>query len=111
MTLEIIKENINNVLKETNFEFLGEKKVGKVRDIYVGEKNITLITTDRISAFDRNIAFVPFKGAVLNQISLFWFNQTKDIIQNHVIASPDPNVLVAKKCTPLGIEAVMRGYI
>jgi phosphoribosylaminoimidazole-succinocarboxamide synthase len=54
---------------------------------------------------------VPFKGEVLNQISAFWFENTKDIIQNHVVSVPDPNVLIAKKCTPLPIEAVMRGYI
>ena len=57
------------------------------------------------------IAFIPFKGEVLNQISLFWFNQTKDIIQNHVLSTPDPNVVVAKKCKPLPIECVIRGYI
>lgn len=111
MEIEKIKEHIDDVLKETNFTNLGEKKVGKVRDIYIGENNITLISTDRHSSFDRNIAFIPFKGEVLNQISLFWFEQTKDIIQNHVISAPDPSVLVAKKCKPLPIEAVVRGYI
>src|SRR3989344_2539158 len=111
MQIETIKEHIDDVIKETNFPELGEKKVGKVRDVYVGKNNITLVATDRISAFDRNIAFIPFKGEVLNKISLFWFNKTKDIIQNHVLSTPDPNVLVVKKCEPLPIEAVMRGYI
>ncbi len=111
MTTEEINKHIDDVLVETNFTNLGEKKVGKVRDIYVAPEHITLISTDRHSSFDRNIASVPFKGEVLNQISLFWFDKTKDIIQNHVISTPDPNVVVAKKCQTLPIECVVRGYI
>ena len=111
MEIEKIKEHIDDVLIETNFPNLGEKKVGKVRDIYIADDHITLISTDRHSSFDRNIAFIPFKGEILNQISLFWFDQTKDIIQNHVLSTPDPNAIIAKKCKPLPIECVMRGYI
>jgi len=111
MELEKIKEHIDDVLIETNFPKLGEKKVGKVRDVYIASDHITLISTDRHTSFDRNIAQVPFKGEVLNQISIFWFDKTKDIIQNHVLSTPDPNVLVAQKCKPLPIEAVVRGYI
>jgi len=103
--------SINDVLIETDFKNLGIKKVGKVRDVYVEDEKITLISTDRHSSFDRIIAYVPFKGEVLNQISLFWFDKTKDIIQNHVISCPDPSVLVAKSCKPLPIEAIVRGYI
>jgi phosphoribosylaminoimidazole-succinocarboxamide synthase len=111
MQLELIKQNINNVIKETNLKGIGEKKVGKVRDIYVAEDRVTLVSTDRHSSFDRIIAHIPFKGEVLNQISAFWFEQTKDIIPNHVLSVPDPNVLIAKKCIVLPIECVMRGYI
>jgi phosphoribosylaminoimidazole-succinocarboxamide synthase len=111
MDIKIIQEHIDDVLKETNFTNLGEKKVGKVRDIYIAPDRITLVSTDRHSSFDRNIAFIPFKGEVLNQVSLFWFENTKDIIQNHMLSVPDPSVLVAKKCKPLPIEAVVRGYI
>ncbi len=111
MNIEKIKEHIDDVLIETNFTHLGEKKVGKVRDIYIGDKTITLVSTDRHSSFDRIIAYIPFKGEVLNQISMFWFENTKNIIQNHVLSTPDPSVLVAKKCTPLPIEAIVRGYI
>lgn len=111
MNIDKIKEHIDDVLKETNFTNLGEKKVGKVRDIYIAPEHIVLVSTDRHSSFDRNIAFIPFKGEVLNQISLFYFEQTKDIIQNHVISTPDPSVLIAKKCKPLPIEAIVRGYI
>ncbi|RJQ33970.1 phosphoribosylaminoimidazolesuccinocarboxamide synthase [Candidatus Parcubacteria bacterium] len=99
-----------DVLKETNFDFLGVKKAGKVRDIYDQGKQLVLVSTDRHSSFDRIIAHIPHKGQVLNQTSLWWFEQTKDIVPNHVIASPDPNVTVGKKCKLVPVEAVMRGY-
>ncbi len=99
------------VLKETNFPWLGEKRKGKVRDIYEQKDRLILITTDRHSSFDRIIAHIPWKGAVLNLASEFWFEETKNIIANHVIATPDPNVTVAKKVKPLAVEAVVRGYI
>ena len=111
MQIEKIKEHIDDVLIETDFKNLGERKIGKVRDIYTQPDKITLISTDRHSSFDRIIAYIPFKGEILNQISAFWFENTKDIIQNHVISMPDPSVLVAKKCKPLPIEAIVRGYI
>ena len=111
MDIKTIQEHIDNVLIETNFTNLGEKKVGKVRDIYIAPDHVTLISTDRHSSFDRIIAYVPFKGEVLNRISLFWFEQTKDIIQNHVLRSPDPNVVIVKKCKVIPIECVVRGYI
>ena len=85
-----------NILKETNFKNLGEKKTGKVRDIYTQKDKVILVSTDRHSSFDRIIAHIPYKGQVLNQISAFWFEKTKDIIPNHVLAVPDPNVVVAK---------------
>ena len=111
MDIKIIKEHIGDVLKGTDFKNIGERKVGKVRDIYTLPDKIILISTDRHSSFDRIIAHIPFKGEVLNQISAFWFENTKDIIQNHVLNIPDPNVLVAKKCSPLPIECIVRGYI
>jgi len=111
MKIELIKEHVHDVLKGTDFKNIGERKVGKVRDIYTMEDKIVLVSTDRHSSFDRIIAHIPFKGEVLNQISGFWFENTRDIIQNHVISIPDPNVLVAKKCSPLPIECVVRGYI
>jgi phosphoribosylaminoimidazole-succinocarboxamide synthase len=99
------------VLKETDFTFLGEKKTGKVRDIYIQPDRLILVTTDRHSSFDRIIAHIPWKGQVLNQISAWWFEQTKDIVPNHVLAIPDPNVTVGKKCELVPVEAVMRGYM
>jgi len=111
MDIEKIKEHIDDVLIETNFTHLGEKKVGKVRDIYIAPDHITLISTDRHTSFDRKIAEIPWKGEVLNQISLFWFNETKDIIQNHILSSPDPNVVIVKKCKVILVEMVMRAYL
>jgi phosphoribosylaminoimidazole-succinocarboxamide synthase len=70
-----------------------------------------LITTDRISAFDRVLAAIPFKGQVLNQLSAWWFEQTGDVVANHLVAVPDPNVTIAREATPLPVEVVVRGYI
>jgi len=89
-----------------------EAKRGKVRDrIDVDDKTIALVTTDRQSGFDRQLALVPFKGAVLNLTSAFWFEQTKDIINNHIVAVPHPYVTIAKKCQPFPIEFVVRSYM
>tara|TARA_B100000686_G_scaffold126069_1_gene133458 strand:+ start:2034 stop:3020 length:987 start_codon:yes stop_codon:yes gene_type:complete len=105
-----IKVEIKNTLTKTNLP-TGIKKTGKVRDQYdLGEK-IALITTDRQSAFDRVLASIPFKGQVLNLTSAWWFDQTEEIIKNHVITIPDPNVTLAKKCNVFPIEFVVRGYI
>ena len=107
---ERIKADLNNTLTETSLPS-GSKRTGKVRDQYdLGDK-VALITTDRQSAFDRVLASVPFKGQVLNLTSAWWFEQTKDIIPNHVIDIPDPNVTLAKKCDVFPIEFVVRGYI
>ena len=98
-------------LKTTDFNF-GEKFVGKVRDTYILEDGRRiLITTDRQSAFDVVLGEIPFKGAVLNQLAAFWFEQTSDIVDNHFISSPDPNVTIAKTCMGVPIEMIVRGYI
>jgi phosphoribosylaminoimidazole-succinocarboxamide synthase len=102
---------MKQILRATNLPELGERLEGKVRDIYLRAHDVVLVATDRHSSFDRIIAYVPGKGEVLNRLSAYWFDQTKDIIANHVLAVPDPNVTVAKRCTPLPIEAVMRGYL
>ena len=100
-----------DILKETSFGFLGPKIAGKVRDIYDLGDRLVLITTDRHSSFDRIIAHIPWKGQVLNQISAHWFEKTRDIVPNHVLSVPDPNVTIARKCTLIPIEAVVRGYL
>ena len=106
-----IKEQLNFTLKDTEFPKLGSKYKAKVRDCYIREDKIFLISTDRQSAFDRHIANIPFKGQALTQISDFWFDETKDIIPNHVIENPDPNVMVCKKLEVFPVEAVVRGYL
>jgi phosphoribosylaminoimidazole-succinocarboxamide synthase len=108
---EIIRQNLRNCLDDTSFLNLPGRKQGKVRDTYDLGSTLILITTDRQSAFDRILASIPFKGAVLNQVSGFWFEKTKHIVRNHVIAIPDPNVTIAEKCAVFPIEFVVRGYL
>ena len=107
---EKISRHVDYCLTSTNLT-TDEYYKGKVRDRYdLGDK-LALITTDRQSAFDRVLASIPFKGQVLNETGAWWFEQTKDIIPNHVIELPDPNVTIAKKCKPFPIEFVVRGYV
>jgi len=94
-----------------------DRRNGKVRVSYalpddptVGARRL-FVTTDRLSAFDRVIAGVPYKGQVLNQLAAWWFANTADIVPNHVLSVPDPNVLIARAATPLPVEVVVRGYI
>jgi len=91
---------------------LPDKKSGKVRDWYLLPNKMRLfITTDRLSAFDRVLAAAPYKGQVLNQLSAWWFSNTRDIIANHMSSLPDPNALVAQEVQPFPIEVIVRGYI
>jgi phosphoribosylaminoimidazole-succinocarboxamide synthase len=91
---------------------LPEANSGKVRDWYALPGNRRLfITTDRLSAFDRNLAVVPYKGQVLNQLSAWWFEQSRDIVGNHVESLPDPNALVSIHVNPFPVEVIVRGYI
>lgn len=106
-----IIENVPNVLKTVNLSGFGEKHHGKVRDIYVTDGKRLFITTDRQSAFDKVLGHVPFKGQILTKLSQFWFEKTKDIVQNHLISVPDPNVLLVRECKLIPIEMVIRGYI
>lgn len=85
--------------------------IGKVRDRFECGDKVALITTDRMSGFDRELCTVPFKGQVLNLTSAWWFRHTENIIPNHVLAIPDANVTIGRKCKPFPIEFVMRGYI
>ncbi len=111
LSLDQILQQIQFCLTGTDLPTLGNKYEGKVRDNYSKDGRRILIVTDRLSAFDRIITTIPFKGQVLNQIAQFWFENTKDIIGNHVIEFPDPNVVVAKECQALPVEMVVRGYI
>jgi phosphoribosylaminoimidazole-succinocarboxamide synthase len=89
----------------------GPKLAGKVRDSYRRDGRRILITTDRISAFDRVLGLIPYKGQVLNELSAWWFEQTVDVVANHLLAVPDPNVTVAHEAASLPVEVVVRGYI
>ena len=91
---------------------LPDRRDGKVRISYQLENgNRLFVTTDRLSAFDRVIAGVPYKGQVLNELAAWWFAQTADIVPNHVVSIPDPNALIARNANPLPVEVVVRGYI
>jgi phosphoribosylaminoimidazole-succinocarboxamide synthase len=100
-----------SALVETNLP-LPNKASGKVRDWYdLPDGKRLIITTDRLSAFDKILAAVPYKGQVLNQLSAWWFEQTRDIIPNHIVALPDPNAAVVNVAEPFLLEVIVRGYI
>jgi len=107
----IIKRQLEYTLKETKFPSLGKLYRGKVRDNYIQENIRIIIATDRLSAFDRVITTIPFKGQMLNQVSSFWFEKTKDLVKNHIIEVPDPNVSVVHQCQTLPIEIIVRAYL
>ncbi len=91
---------------------LDDRRDGKVRSSWAtGVDQRLIVTTDRLSAFDRVLAGVPYKGQVLNQLSAWWFERTADLIANHVISVPDPNALLARAARPLPVEVVVRGHI
>ncbi|MGE5042479.1 MAG: phosphoribosylaminoimidazolesuccinocarboxamide synthase [Candidatus Levyibacteriota bacterium] len=98
-------------MKTVNLTGFGKKHSGKVRDYYFTKDKGILVTTDRISAFDRILGEIPYKGQVLNRLSAFWFDKTKDIIENHLLFTPHANVSVVKRATPIPLEMVVRGYI
>ncbi len=97
----------------TNVELaLPDRREGKVRVSYAaGDGQRLFVTTDRLSAFDQVLTGVAYKGQVLNQLSWWWFQHTTDIVANHALSTPDPNVLIARAATPLTVEVVVRGYI
>jgi len=106
-------ENFSRGLLRVNIPELGLRIEGKVRDICVAPPNLRImVTTDRVSAFDCRICTIPGKGQVLNRLSAFWFEKTKDIIPNHMIAIPHPNVLIAKQAKViLPIEVTLRRFM
>ena len=105
-----INENLTNTLQETSIS-APNKKVGKVRDAYFLDDRVVMISTDRQSAFDRVLAAIPYKGAVLNSVSAWWFKKTEHLFPNHLISTPDPNVSIVEKCDVFPVEFVVRGYI
>lgn len=106
---------MKNTITKTHFNFPGQVAVyhGKVREVYtIGEDLLVLIATDRLSAFDVVMPKgTPYKGQILNQIALRFLQQTKDIVPNWLLASPDPNVSIGRVCEPFKVEMVIRGYL
>lgn len=111
LTQDELLQAVPSALKSVDLTGYGEKITGKVRDIYIYDGEYILITTDRVSAFDRVLGAIPFKGQVLNQLSAWWFEKTADIVANHVVAVPDPNVTIARSAETLPVEVIVRGYI
>jgi phosphoribosylaminoimidazole-succinocarboxamide synthase len=102
------------MLQTTNFNFPGQQSRygGKVRDVYDIGEQLVIVASDRISSFDHILSKpIPYKGQVLNQISAFFFEKAKDIVPTHVVAVPDPNVTIGKKCKAFPVEVVVRGYL
>lgn len=108
---KIIKKSIPLAIGKIDFKGLGKRQSGKVRDWYSINHLRVFIATDRISAFDKILGLVPFRGAILNLLSQFWFDQTRDVIQNHMIGVVDPNIMLVTECEALPVEVVVRGYI
>lgn len=105
---------MSNAVKETQFQFPGQIGFykGKVRDVYIFDKELVVVASDRISAFDVVLPRpIPYKGQVLNQIAAKFLAATSDIVPNWVTATPDPNVTIGKKCEPFKVEMVIRGYM
>lgn len=101
-----------HILNDATIAELPNHYSGKVRDNYdLPDGRRILITTDRISAFDRILAAIPLKGQVLTQTARYWFEQTRDICPNHVLEYPDPNVVVGKRLEILPVEVVVRDYL
>ncbi len=108
----MIKDYLNKTIKNIDFAEGINPYIGKVRHVYdTPDGHKMLVTSDRLSAFDRQITTIPFKGQVLTQLSRFWFEQTQDICPNHVIDYPDPSIVVCKNLEMLPVELVVRGYL
>lgn len=107
-----LRQGLGLTLDHSDLDALGEKYEGKVRDNYTTKDGRRiLVVTDRISAFDRVLGTLPFKGQVLNSVAAWWFDETKGICPNHVLDVPDPNVMIGVNCEPLEVEMVVRAYI
>lgn len=109
---EKIVDYLPTVLADATIVQLPNHYRGKVRDCYdLPDNTRVIITSDRISAFDRILTTIPLKGQVLTQMAKFWFEQTADICPNHVVSYPDPNVVIGKKLTIMPVEIVVRDYM
>jgi len=107
------KQALNNCITRTDIDFLPEPYRGKVRDVYpLKNDRLAIVASDRISAFDHILKQpIPFKGQILNTTAAFFFDKVDDIVETHVIDVPHPNITIAKKCTSIPVEVVIRGYL
>ncbi len=115
---DVLHAQLAKILDRTDYtRFAGRERIerydGKVRDCYIDPARAEriLVITDRLSAFDRVVATIPFKGQVLNQAAQYWFEETRAIAPNHVVSVPDPNVTIGREVEPLLVEFVMRAYL
>jgi phosphoribosylaminoimidazole-succinocarboxamide synthase len=110
---DVIRDQLSRTLGQCTLPpSVGKHYEGKVRDNYTTQDGKRIIVvSDRISAFDRVLGTIPFKGQVLNQLAAYWFEITQTLAPNHVIAVPDPQVMIARECKPLAVEFVMRSYL
>lgn len=112
MDLAALRPFAHHVLGDVVLPELPAHYRGKVRDNYdLPDGRRIIVASDRISAFDRILAAIPFKGQVLTQTAKFWFDATADLCPNHVIAYPDPNVVVGRRLDILPVEIVVRDYL
>ncbi|MCU0693476.1 MAG: phosphoribosylaminoimidazolesuccinocarboxamide synthase [Polyangiaceae bacterium] len=112
VTRDVLQEALAKTVDGTNFHGLGKRYVGKVRDNYSTDGGRRfIVVTDRISAFDRVLGTLPFKGQVLNRIATWWFSQTKGVAPNHMVREVDPNIVQVVECAPLPVEMVVRAYL
>ncbi len=106
LKFDLLNSDLGDIPRYTSLKYSG-----KVRDIYeFDQSHLAIISSDRQSAFDRHICDIPNKGEILTNVSAWWFNQTTDIIKNHYLSHQD-NTMIVKKCSPLKVEVVVRGYM
>ena len=106
-----LEDALPHCLGSVDLGRFGTQISGKVREmVALGDRRV-LVTTDRVSAFDRVLGTIPYKGQVLNQLSAWWFGQVEDLVGHHLLEVPDPNVVLTREALPLPIEVVVRGHI
>lgn len=109
---EQIKSALTRTINKVDFDKVDEIHRGKVRDSFLFKHKRAIVVSDRVSAFDFILGTIPYKGAVLNQIAAWWFNQLDDLdIDHHLISTPHPNISIVKNATVIPIEIIVRGYL
>lgn len=108
---EALSALLSHTLARTELHALGARYEGKVRDNYTKDGRRFLVSTDRVSAFDRVLGTIPGKGQLINRMAAWWFEQTREICPNHVLDVPDPQVTIAEELRPLPLEIIVRAYL